>query len=286
MFLSRRLLAAATAVGFISLCTPAMAQQDAAAQDPDTMTVGVGVASVPRYEGSDKSRILPIPQVRGKVSNYSFWTRGLSLYFDAIPDDNPSGVDFELGPVVGARLDRTRLKTIKQAQVEALGKKDAAIEVGGFVGIGKTGIITSAYDNLSARVAITKDVAGAHESIVVTPQIEYFTPLSVRSFVGIGLSADYVGKKFGRYYFDVSPEQSLASGLRVYDRAGDKAGFRRVGASLAGGYSLSGDIRRGWALFGAVNYSRLLGRYADSPIVADVGSRNQFIAALGVGYTF
>ena len=285
MFFSRHNLAAAASVGLLSICAPAMAQDDAA-RDSDTLTIGVGAASVPRYEGADDNRILPVPQFRGKVSDYSFWTRGLSLYFDAIPDNDPNGVDFELGAVVGARLDRTRLKTIKQAAVEALGKRDAAIEVGGFVGVGKTGVSTRAYDNLSARVAVTKDVAGAHESIVVTPQIEYFTPLSTKSFVGLGVSADYVGKKFGSYYFDVTPEESLASGLRTYDRAGDKSGFRRVGVSLAGGYSLSGDLRRGWALFGAVNYSRLLGRYADSPIVADVGSRSQWISAIGIGYTF
>ena len=187
---------------------------------------------------------------------------------------------------MGVRLDRTSRKQIKDSAVEALGKRDTAVEVGGYVGIGKTGIITSAYDNLSARVAVTKDVAGAHESYIVTPAIEYFTPLSIRSFAGIGLSADYVGKKFGRYYFDVDAAGALASGLPVYTRGGSGSGFRRVNANLTGGYSLSGDIRKGWVIVGAIGYSRMLGHYADSPVVAIAGSKNQFLAALGVGYTF
>jgi outer membrane scaffolding protein for murein synthesis (MipA/OmpV family) len=275
-------LSGAILVASAALAVPAAAQEE----DHNSLTVGLGVAAVPTYEGSDDYRVLPLPQLRGKVADRSFWTRGPALYVDALPDTDGEGWDVELGPVVGARFDRSSRKAINDPQVEALGKRDVAVEVGGFVGFGKTGIITSAYDNLSARVAVTKDVAGAHGSIIVSPQIEYFTPLSTKSFVGLGLSADYVGKKFGRYYFDVTPAGSLASGLPVYSRAGDKAGFRRMTASLAGGYSLSGDLRRGWALFGVLGYSRMLGRYADAPVVAIAGSRNQWIGALGVGYTF
>lgn len=277
----RRLLGA-TVVASMPFAAPALAQQE----DHSSLTIGLGAAVVPTYEGSDEHRVLPLPQLRGKVKDRSFWTRGPALYVDMLADTDGEGWDVELGPVVGARFDRSSRKAINDPQVEALGKRDVAIEVGGFAGFGKTGVVTSAYDNLSARVAVTKDVAGAHESIIVTPQIEYFTPLSTKSFVGLGLSADYVGKRFGRYYFDIDPAGAAASGLPVYDRAGDKVGFRRVTASLAGGYSLSGDIRRGWALFGVVGYSRLLGRYADSPIVSIAGSRNQWIGALGVGYTF
>jgi outer membrane protein len=262
---------------------PALAQE---AQDRSSLTVGVGVASVPTYEGSDDSRMIFGPQLRGKVKDYAFFTRGPALFVDAIPNRDDSGIDFQLGPVVGVRTDRTSRKQINDSAVEALGKRDTAIEVGGYVGIGKTGIITSAYDNLSARVAVTKDVGGAHESYIVTPAIEYFTPLSIRSFAGIGVSADYVGKKFGRYYSDIDAAGALASGLPVYTRGGADSGFRRVNANLTGGYSLSGDIRKGWVVVGMVGYSRMLGRYADSPVVAIAGSKDQFIGAIGVGYTF
>ncbi|MES2158193.1 MAG: MipA/OmpV family protein [Pseudomonadota bacterium] len=270
-----------------SLCfaaaTPVLAQE---VEDHSSLTVGVGLAALPSYEGSDSSRTIVGPQVRGKLHDYAFWTRGPALFIDAIPNRDDSGIDVQLGPVLGARFDRTSRKAINDHAVEALGKRDVAIEVGGFVGVGKTGIITSAYDNLSARVAVTKDVAGAHESYIVTPAIEYFTPLSIKSFVGLALSADYVGKKYGRYYFDVTPAQAIASGLPAYGNAGSKSGFRRVNANITGGYSLSGDIRRGWTIFALGGYSRMLGRYADSPVVAIAGSKDQWIGALGVGYTF
>lgn len=278
-----RSLLAVTLVASLPIITPARAQE---AEDHSNLTVGVGVAAVPSYEGSDDYRVIPIPQLRGKVHDVAFWTRGPALFVDVIPNRNDDGLDIQLGPVVGARFDRTSRKQIKDDAVAALGKLDTAIEVGGFVGIGKTGVITSAYDNLSARVTITKDVAGAHDSMIVTPAIEYFTPLSIRSFVGLGVSADYVGKKYGRYYFDVAPEQAVASGLPAYDGAGDGSGFRKVNFNLTAGYSLSGDIRRGWTLFALGGYSRMLGDYADSPIVSIAGSKNQWVGAVGVGYTF
>lgn len=280
---SIRSLVAATFVASLSFAASAQAQE---VEDHSNLTVGVGAAVTPSYEGSDDYRVIPVPQLRGKVHDFAFWTRGPALFVDVIPNRSDDGIDVQLGPVVGARFDRTSRKRTKDDAVAALGKLDTAIEVGGFVGIGKTGVITSAYDNLSARVTITKDVAGAHDSIIVTPAIEYFTPLSIRSFVGLGVSADYVGKKFGRYYFDVTPDQAVASGLPAYDRAGDGSGFRKINLNLTGGYSLSGDIRRGWTLFALGGYSRMLGDYADSPVVAIAGSKNQWIGAVGVGYTF
>lgn len=277
-----RYLAAGLLIATAALPSAAMAQE----RDRSSLTIGVGAAVVPSYEGSDDYRVVPVPQVRGKVKDFAFWTRGPGLYVDAIPNSDPDDLDFELGPVVNVRLDRSSRKAIKDNAVRALGKRDVAVEVGGFVGIGKTGVITSAYDNLSARVAVAKDVAGAHESYVITPAIEYMTPLSATSFVGLGVSAEYVGKKYGRYYYDIDPAGFAASGLPVYSRAGNGSGFKRVSANLAGGVSLSGDLRKGWALFGVAGYSRMLGKYGDSPVVAIAGSRNQWIGALGVGYSF
>ncbi|WP_336967968.1 MipA/OmpV family protein [Sphingobium aromaticiconvertens] len=280
---SRRLLPAVLPLTMFAFAAPVFAQEE---QEHSTLTIGVGGAYVPSYEGSDDYRAMPIAQARGKVHDFAFWMRGPSLYVDAIPNRDETGLDFQLGPMVNVRFDRTSRKQIKDNQIRALGKLDTAVEVGGFVGIGKTGVFTSAYDNLSARIAVSKDVAGAHESYVITPAIEYFTPLSTTSFVGLGLSAEYVGKKYGRYYYDVDAAGSVASGLPTYADAGTGSGFKKLSLNVSGGKSLSGDLRKGWALFAVGGYSRLLGDYADSPIVAIAGSRNQWVGAVGVGYTF
>lgn len=278
----RHILAAGLAILTLGSATCTAAQED----NHSSLTIGVGAAVIPSYEGSDDYRVIPVPQLRGKIHDFAFWTRGPSLYVDAIPNRNADGLDFELGPMVNVRLDRSSRKAIKDDTVRALGTRDVGVEVGGFIGLGKTGVFTSAYDNLSARVAIAKEVAGGHESYVITPAIEYATPLSTRSFVGLGLSAEYVGKKYGRYYYDIDAAGAAASGLPAYNRAGDGSGFKKVSANLTGGVSLSGDLRRGWALFALGGYSRLLGDYADSPVVSIAGSKNQWMGAVGVGYTF
>lgn len=269
----------------VALCPafalPAFSQEE---EQHSTLTIGAGAAYIPSYEGSDDYRAMPLVQARGKVRDFAFWTRGPSLFVDLIPNRDENGLDLEAGPMVYARLDRTM--GIKDPQVRALGKLDTAIEVGGFVGVGKTGVFTSAYDNLSARISWAKDVAGAHGSYVITPTVEYMTPLSERTFVGGSVSADYVGKGYGRYYFDVTPAGGLASGLPAYDGAGDDSGFKKINFNLSAGHSLSGDLRHGWAIFAVVGYSRMLGAYKRSPVVAIAGDSNQWVGAIGVGYTF
>lgn len=279
---SRRLLGA-TFVASMPFAAPVFAQEE---EQHNSLTVGLGAAVIPSYEGSNDYRMLPLPQIRGKVQDHSFWTRGASVYVDAIADPDGDGWNVELGPMATLRFDRSSRRNIRDEAVRALGTRDIGVEVGGFVGIGKTGVVTSPYDMLSARVAVAKDVAGGHGSYVVTPQVEYRTPLSRTTFVGMGVSAEYVGKNYGRTYFDITPQESIASGLSAYDAAGRGSGFKRVSMSLAGGKSLSGDLRKGWALFAAGSYSRMLGDYADSPVVSIAGSKNQWVGAVGIGYTF
>ncbi|MDX3911066.1 MAG: MipA/OmpV family protein [Sphingobium sp.] len=277
-----RLSAFVAATLLATSASTALAQESAA--DRSNLTIGVGAAIVPSYDGSDDYTIIPAAAARGKVKDFAFWTRGTSLYVDAIPNTDPNGWDFELGPYVSVNLDRTG--RIKDDRVKALGELDTAIEIGGFAGISKTGVITSAYDSLTFNVAYGKDIANAHESYVITPSLQYFTPLSVTSFVGTGVSAEYVGKGYGRYYFDVTPAGSLASGLPAYSRAGDDAGFKNVTVNLTAGHSLSGDLRKGWTVFALGAYTKMLGDYKRSPVVDIAGDSNQWIGAIGVGYTF
>lgn len=255
--------------------SPALARED------DTVTLGAGAAYVPSYEGSDNYEILPIAQLRGKASGHHFYMRGLQLYVDAIAEAPDEALDLSFGPTAGVRINRAT--GIKDAQVRALGKLDPAVEIGAFAGIAKTGVITSAYDNLAFRVSFSADVAGAHESYVITPAIEYGTPLSERTYVGIGVSADYVGDRYARYYYSVSPAGAAASGLSEFDADG---GFKNITFNLLGTQSLSGDLRKGWALFAVGSYSKLLGDFKRSPIVSEAGDDDQWIGAIGVAYTF
>lgn len=145
-------------------------------------------------------------------------------------------------------------------------------------------MITSDYDTLGARVSYVHDVGNAHGSYVIQPSIEYGTPLSETAYVGFSASADIVGEGYAAYYFDVSPAGAAASGLAPY-ATGD-GGIKDVSFTLLATHTLSGDLRRGLALVAGARYSRLLGDFRRSPIVAEAGDANQWMGGVGLAYTF
>jgi len=261
---------------------PAFAQ-DAPDEAPDnnSLTLGAGVGYVPSYEGSDDYILIPVGVVSGKVGGISFSSRGTSFNVDVIPDAKDAKIEFFLGPAINIRLDRT--SRIKDPQVRALGELDAAIEVGGTAGVGFNRLLNP-YDRLSLKLQVLKDVTDTHGSTIVTPSIEYETPLSTSTYVGLGLSADHVGDSYARTYFSVTPAGSVASGLPVYNADG---GWKSWRLSLFGAHTLTGDLRHpGLSLFGVASYYRLKGDFSRSPIVSIAGDPNQYFAAIGLAYTF
>lgn len=276
-------ITAALLSGAMLLCPGLAAAQEGTPPEnnDNSLSIGAGVGIVPSYEGSDDYRIIPAGIVRGKVGGHNFYTRGLQFFFDLIPEGPGEKIDLSFGPVAGVRLNRT--SGIKDPQVRALGKLDTAYEVGGFVGISKTGVITSDYDNLGFRLSYVKDVGGAHGSHIITPSIEYGTPLSRKAYVGIGVSADFVGDGYASYYYDVSPAGALASGLTPYHADG---GFKSWSASLAATHALTGDLLGGLSLFAVGSYTRLQNDFRESPIVSQAGSPNQWFGAIGLAYSF
>jgi outer membrane scaffolding protein for murein synthesis (MipA/OmpV family) len=264
--------------------SPAVAQVAAPAQtteDHNSLTIGVGGAYMPSYEGSNDYILTPVGAARGKVHDFSFFTRNTQLYVNAIPTPSGPGVDFELGPIIGINFNRnTRLV---DPRIEALGKRKLAVEAGGFIGIGKTGLITSDYDNLTVRVAYVHDISGIYRSYVITPQIQYTTPLSRTAFVGLSASADYAGTGYATAYYDVDAAGSVRSGLPVF--TGHK-GWKQVTFGVVGGHALTGDLLHGLGLFFTGSYSRLQNDFAASPVTSIAGSPNQWFGALGLGYTF
>lgn len=267
------------------LCAaPAIAQADPAAlPDPndqsDSVTIGAGAAYVPDYEGSDDYRIVPAAAIRGRVSGISFFTRATYLYVDFVPRGEGQ-LELDLGPIVGARLNRTR--KVKDDIVDLLPERDTAIEVGGFAGVTYHGL-TNPYDSLSVRVDVVRDVAGAHGSTLVTPTIDFGTPLSRTFYVGLSASAEWAADDYADYYYSISPADSLVSGLPLFDADG---GLKHWRLGLLANQSLTGDLTHGWSLFGLGSYTKLTGDFKDSPVVSLRGSSSQWLAALGVAYTF
>ncbi len=80
-------------------------------------------------------------------------------------------------------------------------------------------------------------------------------------------------------YFSVSPTQSVLSGLPVYNVGG---GFYSWGV----GGQLDYFFNPQWSVYGLIEYERISGSAANSPIVTQRGDPNQYTFGLGVSYSF
>jgi outer membrane scaffolding protein for murein synthesis (MipA/OmpV family) len=245
------------------LAAPAFAQDAGAPPAPtapeqldtgrDNVTIGAGAVYTPDYEGADHSGFSVAPVVIGSVSGFNFQLIGNRASIDLIPNKPGPNWDIQAGPIAVLDLNRSALSYIDDPRVRALGKRDRSLEVGGFVGIGKTGVITSQYDQLSVSLSYRKGVTGAQRGAIWSPTINYMTPVSRKAAVGLFASAEHADRNYGRAYFDIDAAGSLLHGFKL----------------LAGG-----------------SYKRMLNDFADSPIVSIAGSRDQWMGGAGVAYTF
>jgi outer membrane scaffolding protein for murein synthesis (MipA/OmpV family) len=274
-----------TAAAILLSATPAFAQSGAAGELPDpndrsnTFTVAAGVASVPDYEGADEQRGMPALAIRGRIGGMDFWSNATWLYLDIIGRPQ-SGMDFDFGPILGARLNRTG--DVKDAAVDKLPELDTAIEIGAFGGVSWHGL-TNPYDSLSLRVDVLKDVGGAHKSTLITPSITFGTPLSRHTYVSASANAEWAGGGYADYYYSITPLEGAVAGLPAFDADG---GFKHWGLSLTGLQTVTGDLTGGLGVFAMGSYKHLSGDFADSPIVDIRGRASQWLAAIGLTYTF
>ena len=203
------------------LRSPAIAQdRPAAAQLPspddiskrDTVTLGVGAALVPDYEGSDDYRFIPAAAIRGQVSGISFCTRGTYLYVDVVPNSGGK-IDFNAGPIAGVRLTTYRAHSRRRRR--AVARTQAAFEVGGFAGVSVHGL-TNPYDTLGFRLDVTHDIGSAHKSTIISPNVEFSTPLSRTTYASLSAGMEFVSNKFADYYYTITPadRSRLATNFR------------------------------------------------------------------------
>ncbi|MBC3940168.1 MipA/OmpV family protein [Sphingomonas albertensis] len=270
---------ALTAIG----AAPARAQDQPADLYRDTVTVGAGVAALPVYEGSNDYRITPVPAAIGAIKGYGFVLAGNQLSVDLIKDRPGPVWDFQAGPIAQLNFNHGASGSIDDLRVRALGKRATAVELGGYVGIGKTGVLTSPYDKLSVTLGYRHDVSGVHDSGIWNPSITYFAPLSRKAAIGLFASADIVERGYAQTYYSVSAAQSVASGLPIYTAG---AGLKNWTLGAIGSYSLTGDLLHGVKIVAGGTYGRMDGDIARSPLVAIAGSRDQWLGTIGLAYTF
>jgi outer membrane protein len=229
------------------------------------ITLGAEARLGPRYEGSDSLRVLPFPVFRvrkaGTPEKFRSPRDGASI---ALIDQGP----FKFGPTLKVKTQR---KESDDDDLRGLGDVNWTVEVGLFGEYWAT-------DWLRTRAEVRQGIGGHHGVVAdfsadvvmpVTPQLTLSAGPRLTAATGAALSP----------YFSVTPGQSVASGLPVYDAGG---GIKSYGAGAQALYAWTPQ----WQSNVFIEYDRLTGDTANSPLVSLRGKRDQFQVGTGLTYSF
>ena len=225
--------------------------------------VGAGVGFAPDYEGSEDYKAVPQFYVRAQREHFFVELEGPTLRANLVP--HPV---LKAGPVLRYRLERDN---VENDRVDRLREVDAALELGGFVGV--------QWGKWDASVTLVQDVAGGHEGLLLTLGGGYTWPLTDRLTLGLDVSSTYASGDYMDSYFSIDADNSARSGLPAFDAG---AGFKDIGARVRLRYQMLAQ----WGIVGTLGYTRLLGDAADSPIVDGEGSADQVTGGVMVIYAF
>jgi outer membrane protein len=251
-------LAAASALA----ASPALAQDDE--EPPRILSVGVGGQILPQYPGADEYRLGPLFTgfVRREGAPIPFRTPDDGIGIGLLGRD--SVVDF--GPLIQFQGERD------EEDVGApVGDVDFAVEAGAFVNL-------NISPNFRLRFEGLKGITG-HDGLVGNVAAD-FAVRSQDTLFTIGPRVSFADEDYMQTYFGTNTGATPPlPGFPVYDPDG---GVRALGV-MAG---LTHQLTRSFGVYGYAGYERLVGDAADSPIVTNFGSRDQFSAGLALFVSF
>jgi outer membrane scaffolding protein for murein synthesis (MipA/OmpV family) len=259
------------AAALVATTLPSCAQGQTPAAPPTGLSgsVSLGVATMPRYEGSPNRRTMAAPDLTlsyrttdwGHVDldhsglGWTFleqdaWRAGVLLTADpGRKDHDVTGLGFAPGD------DRLR----------GMGDVRASAEAGVTAGYGPLGL--SYRKSLGQR---------GHRGAQLDLGVSWPVPVTEAFALNFTAGASWADQRYLQSYFGVTPEQSAASGYAVYT---PKAGLHKVDLGVGAEYTLQPDLK----LRASAGVSALGGDAKNSPIVAKKTGASGYV---GLAYLF
>lgn len=251
-------------LGLSALVTVAAAEPAKSGSDW-TITLGVQGRVMPAFEGADSYILLPVPlfNVRhaGTQDRFSSARDGASF---ALFETGR----FRAGPAASLQFKR---KESASSALRGLGDIGWTLEAGAFAEYWPAGW-------LRTRVELRQGIGG-HRGLVSDLTADVVMPVTPQLTLSGGPRVTLASAAATSPYFSITPAQSAASGLPVYDARG---GLRSYGAGAQARYAIS----RQWSTHVFVEYERLAGDAAKAPLVTQRGSRDQIQVGTGITYSF
>jgi outer membrane scaffolding protein for murein synthesis (MipA/OmpV family) len=253
--LSLAALAATTA-------TPALAQGEQP-EPQRRLSIGVGAQVLPSFPGGDDYEINPLFTGFSRRDGEAIPLR--------TPDDGFGIKLLDLGPVELGPLIQFQGKRDEEDVGAPVGDVDFTVEAGAFANI-------NIGDSFRLRFEAQKGIGG-HEGLVGAVAADVAVRPGIDTLLTIGPRLRLNDDDYADAYFGVTPAAAAAAGIPAYDPEG---GLRAVGV-MAG---ITHQLTRSFGIYGYAGYDRLVGDAADSPIVQNFGSEDQFSAGLALFFTF
>ena len=232
---------------------------------------GVAVGFLPDYEGSDDYTIGIAPFFRYTFQKQERYIQLLANELSANLLNNPN---LRLGPVLSYHFGRNH--QIDDRQVKRMTEIDGSLLGGVFADY-----VFRLSQNPRHRFIVggqaQYDLGGENHGWKFSGSARYWHPIATPVDLFLTTQLNFATKDYMDTYFAVDSTDSTRSGLPHYTAGG---GAKDFALSTGAIFYLS----RSWVTTAGVRYSRLLSHAADSPIVDDRGSENQFFAGVGVAY--
>lgn len=248
-----------------ALDVPSSSDLQTAPAAGDSLTVGGGLAYVPEYTGSKKSRVVPVPYIERTFNNGFFLSTMRGLGYQT----SVGGVGLSAALAYGgARADHKRNMFDGSDALKGMGEIDGAAQavLGASYQLGTVGLSLSTTQNLAHREHGATYTLGGSTSLYTTASDQ----------VGLSLSTEYADKKHMQTYFGVTAAQSATSGYRAFSA---KGGFANVSASVSWNHVLD----KNWSVHTVLGVSHLTGDAADSPLTQ---RKTTPLLMTGVAYKF
>jgi outer membrane scaffolding protein for murein synthesis (MipA/OmpV family) len=229
------------------------------------LKVGAAGFVAPRFEGDDSYvfNVAPLISLGKAGPEARFSSRNDNVSLALIDNDGfRAGV---AGKLLFERDDGA------SNDVEGLDPVRFGGELGGFAEVYPT-------DWLRLRGEVRHGIR-SHNGIVADVAVDAFTDVTPTVRVSAGPRLSVASQNYFDAYYGVTPQESVASGLSPYAPGG---GMRAAG--VGGAVTWATTDRLTTSAFG--EYARLLGPAADSSLVKERGSPNQFLVGVSATYRF
>lgn len=237
-----------------------------------TLTLSAGVGTKPEFEGSDDYEALPVLAFDYENRFIEVRSRGLGIEADFVP-----ALTFQAGPL--ARYRGGRDDDVDNSSVAVLSEVGDSVELGIYIGGGapleRLGINDPGI--VAARLSFAHDVAEGHSGYLVEGSLSFIRPITDSFKAVASISTTYASGRYMDAFYNVSAADAVASGLAPFSAS---AGFKDVGVTGVLRYAFTDNWSTSWIN----SYTRLVGDAADSSIVRQAGSANQFFSGLTVNY--